>query len=180
MSDEVRPHPDAEDPSDQYDRVFKALVSGDVEEWERLSDEIPSFPDGKDGWLERHWITSAVDVGSGASVEWMVSRKVPLCFRDDEGYTVLHSCIEREKEDRHDLLELLIEGGADVNLKGVNDWTPLHMAGARGDLDAIRVLMENGADPSIRTAIDNYATPAEEAGSLGQRAAARLIRSLSE
>ncbi len=169
-----------EAPVEQYDRVFKALTEGDAEAWERLAEEIPSFPDGKDSWLERHWITSAVDVGSAASVEWMVKREVPLHFRDDEGYTILHSCIDREENDRHELLELLLYAGADVNLKGINDWTPLHLAGARGDLEAIRILMENGADPWIRTDIDEYATPAEQAASLGEKAAARLIRSLTE
>lgn len=175
------PGPTARSGTDR--RSFHAApyqTAGGPEDWERLAEEIPSFPDGKDGWLERHWITSAVDVGSAASVEWMVKREVPLRFRDDEGYTILHSCIDREDDDRHDLLELLIDAGADVNLKGTNDWTPLHMAGARGDLEAIRILMENGADPSIRTDIDSYATPAEEAASLGQKAAARLIRALTE
>ncbi len=168
----------SEDPTEQYERVIKALSEGSAEDWECLAAEIPSFPEGKDGWLERHWVTSAVDVGSTASVAWMVKQRVPLQFRDDEGFTVLHSCLHREEEDRHELLALLVAGGADVNLKGTNDWTPLHMAGARGDLEAIRILMDAGADPSIRTVIDNYATPAEEADHLGQHGAARLIRSL--
>ena len=53
-----------------------------------------------------------------------------------------------------------------MNLKGVNDWTPAHMAAARDDVEALRVLVAHGADVSIRTTIDGYATPLEEARNL--------------
>ena len=64
-----------------------------------------------------------------------------------------------------------------VNLKGVNDWTPAHMAAARDDVDALRVLVAHGADLSIRTEIDDYATPLEEARNLGKLNALRYLSS---
>ena len=61
-----------------------------------------------------------------------------------------------------------------MNAYGVNGWTPLHMAAGYGDLPALEVLLNAGADPTIKTEIDDYLTPAEEARKLGQHAAAML------
>ena len=60
-------------------------------------------------------------------------------------------------------MELLLRFGADVNLKGINDWTPAHMAAARNDVKALKILVKYGADLNIQTNIDDYATPLEEA-----------------
>ncbi len=49
------------------------------------------------------------------------------------------------------------------------------MAAARGDVDALRALVAHGADPSIRTQIDDYATPLEEARNLGRVNAVRFL-----
>ena len=49
------------------------------------------------------------------------------------------------------------------------------MAAAWGDIEAVRMLLEAGADRTIRTRIDEFATPEEEARTLGQQAAAELI-----
>ena len=62
-----------------------------------------------------------------------------------------------------------------MNLRGPNDWTPLHAAGVRGNLEAIRILLETGADRTIRTRIDGYPTPEEEARNLKQESASNLI-----
>jgi ankyrin repeat protein len=49
-------------------------------------------------------------------------------------------------------MRLLIERGADPNLKGLNGWTPLMMASAaeRPDPAVVRFLLEKGADPRAR------------------------------
>ena len=118
---------------------------------------------------------NAIDVGSTESIRWMLSRGVELSFRDAEGYTPILSALERQHEDRLEVLKLLLQAGAPVNLKGFNDWTPAHMAAARDDVDALRVLVPHGADLSIRTEIDDYATPLEEARNLGKLNAVRFL-----
>jgi ankyrin repeat protein len=109
----------------------------------------------------------------------MLEHGVDLKFRNDEGYTPLHSAIDRERSDRHEVLEMLLAAGAPVNLKGINDWTPAHMAAARDDVDALRLLVRYGADLTIRTDIDDYATPLEEARTLGKLAAAQYLESVT-
>lgn len=88
----------------------------------------------------------------------MIGKQVELVFRDDEGLTVLHECIdvfhERKNCALHDIMRALISAGADVNLKGRDDWTPMHAAIARGDLVALEILAAAGANPDIPTTID--------------------------
>jgi ankyrin repeat protein len=162
----------------RYEYGLDALQSGDLERLCALAIELEGFPHGEDSYLGRRWITNAIDVGSKATVEWMLSVGVNLDFTDAEGYTPLHSAIERDRPDRIEVLELLLTAGAPVNLKGVNDWTPAHLAAARDDVDALRLLVRHGADLTIRTDIDDHATPLEEARNLGKLAAAKYLESL--
>jgi ankyrin repeat protein len=159
----------------RYERAMSLLQSGSQRELEDLERELDGFPAGEDPFIERRWIINAIDVGSMESIGWMLTRAVDLCFRDEEGYTPVLSALERDQDDRLELLELLLQAGAPVNLKGVNDWTPAHMAAARDDVDALRILVSHGADLSIRTEIDEYATPLEEARNLGKLNAVRYL-----
>jgi ankyrin repeat protein len=162
----------------QYEYAVGVLESGDPDRLGSLVNELEGFPHGEDSYLGRRWITNAIDVGSQAAVEWMLAQGVDLNFRDAEGYTPLHSAIEFERPNRNEVLQLLLAAGAPVNLKGVNDWTPAHMAAARDDVEALRLLVHYGADLSIRTDIDDHATPLEEARSLGKLAAAEYLASV--
>ena len=65
------------------------------------------------------------------------------------------------REPRLDVLRLLLEFGADPDQRGINDYTPLHMAVAGHNLAAVELLLEAGADPLLRTRIDDYETPRE-------------------
>lgn len=162
-----------------YTLALDVLKSGDVVKLEELSALIDGFPDGVDSWLGRRWILHAIDAGDTASIEWMLSKGVDLAFRDNEGYTPVLVAIESRRADRLNLLERLLRAGAPVNLKGVNDWTPAHMAAARDDIEALQVLIAHGADLSIRTEIDDYATPLEEARMLGRLKAAAFLETMA-
>jgi ankyrin repeat protein len=108
----------------------------------------------------------------------MLSKGIALRFRDEEGYTVLHACIDRRHEDRHLIMANLIAAGADVDLKGINDWTPLHAAVRRGDLEALRLLLEAGADRTIKTVIDHCCSAEEDAVQMGYAAAIEMFRTV--
>ena len=151
-----------------YDYLLKLLMEGNIPLLEEAREIIDDFPNGVDPFIQRHWITNAIDVGSLTSIKWILSNGVDLTFRDEEGFTPLLSAIDREQPDKYEVLQLLIDGGAPIDRKGTNDWTPLHMAAVREDIEAMKVLLRNGADRNIRTNIDNYATPLEEAKSMGR------------
>ena len=159
-------------------RQFESLASGDTARLEQLALEIQDFPHGADKFISRRWITNAIDAGSLPSVNWMLKHRVDLNFRDAEGYSPLHSALEQPEPVRYELLKLLIQAGAPINIKGVNDWTPAHAAAARDDVQALKILVAHGADLTIRTSIDDFATPLEEARNLGKLDAAKFLESV--
>ena len=71
------------------------------------------------------------------------------------------------RPDVHDIMRLLLQFGADPNQRGINDYTPLHMAVGEQNLAAVRLLLEAGADPELRTHVDEYETPREMAVKAG-------------
>lgn len=163
---------------DNYLHIIHILAADDERQFDELAMLLDDFPGGTDDYLGRRWIRNAVDCGSAKAVEWMLKHAVDLTFRDEEGYTVLHAALERSKPDRYSILALLLAHGAPVNAHGINDWTPAHMAAAREDIEALKLLIGHGADLSIRTRIDDYETPLEEARSLGRTAAVRFLEEL--
>jgi ankyrin repeat protein len=66
-----------------------------------------------------------------------------------------------------EILRLLLEFGADPNQRGINDYTSLHMAVAERNADAVKVLLEAGADPDLATTIDECETPRDMAKNAG-------------
>jgi uncharacterized protein len=68
-----------------------------------------------------------------------------------------------------------LEHGADPDVRGINDWTPLHMAVSQDSAAAVRLLLAHGADPRLRTRIDDYDTAREYADTLGLHDLSRLL-----
>lgn len=66
-----------------------------------------------------------------------------------------------------DILRLLVANGVDPNQRGLNDYTALHMAVAERQALAVQVLLDAGADPDLRTRIDECETPLDMARAAG-------------
>lgn len=97
-------------------------------------------------------------------------------YPDPAGFPPLIAALSSGRPDLHDILNLLIERGAAVAQRGLNDWTALHYAVNQRDLDGIVILLENGADPNARTRIDDGTSPLEDAERMGFVAAIDLFR----
>ena len=68
---------------------------------------------------------------------------------DEDGLGLIHWAADRGSVD---ILKVLIEGGADVDLQDCEGQTALHYASSCGHLDSVRVLLESGAR---RDVLDN-------------------------
>lgn len=79
------------------------------------------------------------------------------------------------RPDVAEIMQLLLSFGADPNQRGLNDYTPLHMAAGERNLRAIEILLGAGADPRLRTRIDDCETPREMAEKAGLREVAELL-----
>jgi hypothetical protein len=79
------------------------------------------------------------------------------------------------RTDVDDIIRLLLSSGADVNQRGINDYTPLHMAVAERNALAVLRLLEHGADADLRTRIDECEMPLEMARSAGLADIAALL-----
>lgn len=66
-----------------------------------------------------------------------------------------------------EMITLLLKSGADPDQRGLNDYTPLHMAAGMGNQRAVDLLLEAGADPRLRTRIDEYETARDIATTAG-------------
>ncbi|CDX11247.1 conserved hypothetical protein [Mesorhizobium sp. ORS 3324] len=97
-------------------------------------------------------------------------------YEDHSGFPSIIAALSTERPDRLEIVRTLLEHGADPNMRGVNDWTPLHYAVAKRDAEAIRLLLASGAEPSLRTRIDDYETALEGADKGGFEAGASLLR----
>jgi uncharacterized protein len=81
------------------------------------------------------------------------------CGRAERGAT--------KRNDVDDIIRLLLAFGANPNQRGINDYTALHMAVGERDALAVHRLLDAGADPDLRTRIDDYETPLEIARAAG-------------
>jgi ankyrin repeat protein len=115
-------------------------------------------------WSPVGFISTLLDAGSDPN------------YQDRGGFPAIIAALSTDRADRLEIVRVLIEGGADPNMRGVNDWTPLHYSVAIRSVDAIRLLLAAGADPALETRIDDYRTAAEEADIAGFEAGTSLLR----
>jgi hypothetical protein len=93
----------------------------------------------------------------------------------DDGFPPLIAALTRTRAepgsparpDVDEIVRLLLAHGVDPNQRGINDYTPLHMAVAMRNLLAVHRLLDGGADPDLRTRIDDCRTALEDARAAG-------------
>lgn len=162
-----------------FKAVHDAYRAGDLEALRHACGDLPDFPNSQHPqesglgypleyaiyWSPMPFVRTLLEYGADPN------------YDDGAGFPALIAALSTKRPDRRDLIHLLLEFGADVHRRGLNDWTPLHYAANINDVEVIRLLLAHGADPNSRTRIDNCATPLEEAEGLGH---AKIVECLQE
>ena len=86
-------------------------------------------------------LSSATYTGHTETVRYLVGLfQVEVNHRDDESFTALHSASEHT-----DVVQVLIDAGADIEAMNFEDRSPLQWACITGVLDVVKVLVRAGA-----------------------------------
>jgi len=95
----------------------------------------------------------------------------------NDGFPPLFAALWRStRPDTNQLTRLLLSFGADPNQRGHNDYTVLHVAVLEQKRELVDILLDAGADPRLRTRIDELETPLELAQREGLTEYADLLR----
>lgn len=157
--------------------IHAAFVRGDLEGLQRALGHPRGFPNTPlPPGLGEHCLAYAIGHSPVAFIRALLERGADPNYADAGGFPSLMAALSSERADKYEILGLLLEYGAAVRQRGINDYTPLHYAAARDDAKAVELLLVHGADPDARTRIDEFATPLEEAEHLGCTEAARVLR----
>ena len=151
-----------------------AIRAGDVATLRRLAGD--AWPAGADA-CGASYLILAIYHGPVSLVQALLAAGADPNEPADDGFPTLFAAIDRQAPGQLEVLATLLDAGADVQQRGVNDYTALHYAASRDAADAVRLLLAHGADPAARTRIDHYATALEEAERFGHVVGAAALRS---
>ena len=152
-----------------------AAAAGDLNSLRAAFGDPADFPNARDECGET-CLEYAIYHGPVSLVRDLLELGADANYSDHAGFPSLFAAIDRLAPDRHEVLALLVAAGADVQQRGVNDYTALHYAACRDDAIAVDLLLRHGANPAARTRIDHYGTPLEEAERFGHAIGAAPLR----
>ena len=169
----------------KFQKIDAAFKAGDLEALRAAVDDPAVIPNGQ-----------VMPLVIGACLEYAIYHS-PLPFirtlleiganpnpEDHTGFPPLIAALSCSRSqpgapartDVNEIVQMLLDFGVDPNQRGINDYTGLHMAVTVGNRRAIELLLAAGADPALRTRIDEYETPLELAVRAGVRDFVELLR----
>lgn len=143
------------------EQFFDAAYSNDITNL-RLGISKGIDPDivDEDGWTALCW---AVNYSHLEATEFLLNNKANVNFIDKEKESVLMIAIQAEEFDL-ELLNLLIEKGAEIDYQDSIGWSALSHAVAMDDADIVEFLLSKGANPDIKSKLEDdedYESPRE-------------------
>ena len=167
----------------RFRNIDAAFRNGDLAALRAAVDEPDCVPNGPMPLTIGHCLEYAIDHSPLAFIRTLLKIGADPNPADHAGFPPLIaalSCSHPQpgspgRSDTLDIIKLLLAFDADPNQRGINDYTPLHMAVGERHLPAIEALLEAGADPRLRTRIDDYETPRDMAERAGLAEIAKLL-----
>jgi uncharacterized protein len=164
-------------------RINEAFLAGDLEALRAAVDDPALIPNGPMPLTIGGCLVYAIYHSPLAFIRTLLEIGADPNPPVNDGFPPLIAALTMSEEgpgtkrrtDVDDVIRLLLSAGADPNQRGINDYTPLHMAVAHRNGLAVLRLLEGGADPDLRTRIDDYETPGEMAAAAGLTEMADLL-----
>ncbi len=156
-------------------RIDDAFRAGNLDALRAAVDDPSVVPDGPMPQTIGSCLVYAIYHSPFAFIRTLLELGARPNAPADDGFPPLIAALTCAREvpgaarrtDVAEILRLLLAHGADPNQRGIDDYTPLHMAVVARDLLAVRILLDGGADPDLRTRIDDCETPLEMARQAG-------------
>jgi uncharacterized protein len=158
--------------------IEAALVVGDLDALRTCFGGNSAFPNVHDPLTGTALLALAIYRSPLPMVRTLLEMGADPNYEPLDGFPAVYAALSTDRPDRHTLIELLLDQGADVNARGINDYTPLHYAVALRDAPAMEILLSRGADPALKTRIDEHATPLDEAELMGNVEGAAMLKRL--
>lgn len=162
----------------------RALERGDVDGARRVLGDPDDWPNSHDPYLWCRVLAIAIGCARLETIRRLLREGAdPNLIGLDDGFPALIDVLHHRRDDRPELrrwgdrlplLAELLHAGAEVDVRGLNDWTALHFAVADDDPIAVWMLLQHGADPEARTRIDDFETPLDIAETQSPRALAAI------
>ena len=167
----------------RFRRIDGAFREGDLDALRAALDEPTVVPNGRMPDSIGSCLVYAIYHSPLAFIRTLLELGADPNAPTDDGFPPLIAALScasqipgaNRRSDVEDILRLLLSFGADPNQRGMNDYTPLHMAVDQRHPLAIQVLLDAGADPELRTRIDDCETPLEMAEAAGLDAIAAML-----
>ena len=167
----------------KFQRIDDAFRAGDLDALRAAVEDPALIPNGQMPVAVGSCLVYAIYHSPLAFIRTLLEIGAAPNAPVDDGFPPLIaalSCAQevpgsRRRPDVDDILRLLLTFGADPNQRGINDYTPLHMAVAVRSPLAVQILLDGGADPELRTRIDACDTPLEMAQSSGLAGVAAIL-----
>lgn len=118
-------------------------------------------------WSRAQILGAAVTYGTTEAVRVVLDQGVPATSRISSNFTALHLAAEKKDHDSAvAILKVLLQNGADADASKTIGDTPLTKASRVRNVKAMRLLLESGANPNIRSSMPRAqrSTPLETTG----------------